>query len=123
VEFVGPKWGDALIPYLQNCSLVVVPSEWFEPSPYVIYEALAAGKAVVGTQMGGIPDLITPATGLLVPPGQPEALAAALESIAGDPKRAREMGRAARQWAEAHLSPSTYYTQIARLYRELIENR
>lgn len=118
VEFVGPKWGADLTPYLAASSVVAVPSEWHEPSPYVIYQALAAGKPVVCTRMGGMPDLVTEESGLLVPPKDPMQLAAALESIAGDPMRARAMGRAARRWAEANLDPVAYYERIKAVYRE-----
>ncbi len=118
VEFVGPKWGAELAPYLSRSAVVVVPSEWHEPSPYVVYQALAAGKPVVCTHMGGMPALITEETGLLVPPQDPAQLAAALESIAGDPARARAMGQAARRWAEANLDPQAYYERIKAVYRD-----
>lgn len=118
VEFVGPKWGDELKPYLLRCRLVVVPSLWFEPSPYVIYQALASGKAVVASEMGGMPDLITPETGRLAPAGDAGALAGRLESIAFDDAKLREMGRAARRWAEVNLSPATYYEKLMDVYEQ-----
>lgn len=119
IEFVGPKWGDELTPYLSRCSLVVVPSLWHEPSPYVIYQALGSGKPVVGSRIGGIPDLITEETGLLANPGDVDDLAEAIGSISRDQARLRRMGQAARAWAEHKLDPEKYYHKVAELYQSI----
>jgi len=116
IEFVGPKWGDELAPYLENCRAVVVPSLWYEPSPYVIYQALSAGKPVVANRVGGIPDLITETTGRLSSPGNIEELAGHLAELCSDASLAEEMGRNARTWAEDHLSPEVYYRNIMAVY-------
>ena len=119
IEFVGPKWGDELTPFLQNCSLVVVPSLWFEPSPYVIYQAFGSGKPVVASRVGGIPDMITPETGSLVEPGNVDEIAEAIGSICSDRDKLKRMGIAARQWAETKLSPALYYQRIMEVYEEI----
>jgi glycosyltransferase involved in cell wall biosynthesis len=121
IEFAGPKWGDALIPYLLGAKLVVVPSIWYEPSPYVIYQSLASGKPIVASNIGGIPDLITEETGLLVKPGSVSDLAANLESIAFDVARLKQMRQAARHWAEQNLDPEIYYAKLMRLYETVID--
>jgi glycosyltransferase involved in cell wall biosynthesis len=123
VEFVGPKWGDDLIPYLTRARLVVVPSVWYEPSPMVIYQALATGKPVIGSDIGGIPDLLTEETGLLFEPGSVEDLAEKIESLAFDDKRLGSMGRAARHWAEVNLDPERYYDSLMQLYSQVIEEK
>jgi glycosyltransferase involved in cell wall biosynthesis len=119
IEFVGPKWGDALTPFLQGCKLVVVPSMWFEPSPYVIYQALGSGKPVVASRIGGIPDLITEDTGRLVDAGSVDGLAEAIAALCADQERLRQMGLAARNWAEEKLSPALYYEQIMKVYEDI----
>jgi glycosyltransferase involved in cell wall biosynthesis len=74
-------------------------------------EAMAAGKALVGTRVGGIPALIDHGTtGLLVPPNDPEALAAAINTLAADRPRLDVMGRAARLRAERTIA----------IYREVL---
>jgi glycosyltransferase involved in cell wall biosynthesis len=76
--------------------LVVLPS-LAEGLPNVILEAMAAGKAVVATRTGGVPELVDePATGVLVPPGDPDALAAAILGLLRDPGRRKAMGTAGR---------------------------
>lgn len=118
VDFVGPKWGDELRPYLMKCRAVIVPSLWYEPSPYVIYQALAAGKPVIASRTGGIPDLLTPETGRLVEPGDVEGLAQAIEEVAGDEQKLRAMSSAARAWAERELCPQRYYEKLMHVYDE-----
>ncbi|HMG21291.1 MAG TPA: glycosyltransferase family 4 protein [Kofleriaceae bacterium] len=68
-----------LIPtWMAACDVLVLPSH-VEGTPNVVLEALASGRRVVATSVGGVPDLITSDTvGVLVPPHQPEAMAAAL---------------------------------------------
>src|SRR5207249_11719992 len=66
-------------------------------------EAMARGKPVVATQVGGIPEIIQPGvTGLLVPPGNDATLAQAIASLLANPTTAAEMGRNAR--SEEHTS-------------------
>lgn len=121
VEFVGPKWGAELKPYLQECLAVVVPSLWHEPSPYVIYQAMAEGKPVIGNRVGGIPDLITEETGRLATPGDIDDLATQMASVCETPEKALSMGKAGRAWAEAMLSPQYYYQRLMEVYSPLLD--
>jgi len=75
---VGPQPLAAIPTWMAACDVLVLPSH-AEGTPNVVLEALACGRRVVGCAVGGIPDLITSATlGALVPPHQPQVLAAAL---------------------------------------------
>ena len=74
---------------------VVVNSSRNEGTPVALIEALAAGRPVVATRVGGTPDLLGEDRGLLVPPGDPAALAAAILDALRDPEAARA-ARAAR---------------------------
>jgi glycosyltransferase involved in cell wall biosynthesis len=81
--------------WLGACNVLTLPS-WSEGTPNVVLEALAAGRRVVATDVGGIPDLITsPEVGTLVPVRAPEALADALSSALSqdyDPARVAKLG-------------------------------
>lgn len=80
---------------------VVMPSEWPENAPMVIYEAFASGKPVVGTAMGGIPELVHDGVdGLVVPPADAGALRRALGELAAAPRRAADMGARGREKVE-----------------------
>jgi len=71
----------------------------------VLLEAMSYGVPVVGSNVGGIPDIVTDGeTGLLVPPGDPAALAGALERLAADPVLAQRLGEAGRRHVRAHFS-------------------
>lgn len=98
LEFLGPR---ADIPrLLTEASLFVLPSRW-EGLPVALLEALAAGRPVIATRVGGVPEVVRDGVdGLLVEPDDPAALAEAIASLLRDPARAAAMGSAPR-------SPST----------------
>jgi glycosyltransferase involved in cell wall biosynthesis len=89
----------------------------------VSVEAMAFGRPVVGTNVGGIPEVIVDTvTGRLVKPGDPEGLADALADILGDPLRARQMSIAAREAAEA-FGAEHFLDKLEETYGELIHSR
>jgi len=92
----------------------------YEPLGIVNLEAMACGTAVVASRVGGIPEVVADgATGLLVPPDDPAALADALNALARDPGRAQAYGKAGRERAVAEFSWPTVATATAGLYGEL----
>ncbi len=105
---------------LAALDLVVSSSQW-EGMPNVIMEAMAAGKPVVATAVGGTPELVTPEeTGLLVPPQDPEALAQACQKMMENPDRAVEMGRAGRSRIEKSFSIEKMVRDTENIYRRLL---
>ncbi len=104
---------------LRACDLFVHPSHQ-EGFSNAILEAMAAGKAVVATAVGGTPEAVSPGeTGLLVPPGDPESLARATASLLLDPQEARRMGEAGRARAAGRFSLEGMARAMERLYEEL----
>lgn len=90
---------------LRGSHLLVHPSHR-EQMPNAVLEGMAAGLPVVATAVDGIPDAVEDGvTGLLVPPGDPAALAAAMVRVLRDPRAARAMGGAGRERAERLFSP------------------
>jgi glycosyltransferase involved in cell wall biosynthesis len=83
----------------------------------VIIESFARGRGVVATDAGGIPDLVThEREGLLIPPADVEALAAALERVLTDRELALRLGAAARErYVEWHSTPEELATELRRL--------
>jgi glycosyltransferase involved in cell wall biosynthesis len=93
-----------------RASVAVVPSVVREGMGQVAIEAMLVGRAVVASDIGGLRDVIEPgATGLMVPPGDPGALAAALDSLLDDPEKRHRMGETgrlrARQFEAAAVAP------------------
>jgi glycosyltransferase involved in cell wall biosynthesis len=88
--------------------------------PLAVLEAMAAGIPVVATRVGGVPELVVDGeTGLVVEPDSPEALAAALDSLAGDPARRRDLGSRGQERARKEFSPERMASRTVALYRDL----
>ncbi len=118
VRILGPR-ADG-VDLLGLSDVVVLPSVAAEGLPIVILEALALGKPVVATRVGGIPEVIQDGkTGLLVLPGDPQALADAVSALLADPARAAAMAARGRAAVRARFSADAMVRQIERLYLEL----
>jgi glycosyltransferase involved in cell wall biosynthesis len=90
---------------LRAIDVFVLSSNTVECFPMALLEAMAAGRPAVCTAVGAVPEIIAePATGYLVPPRDPAALADRLVHVLSDSELAHQMGRAARARVEAHFS-------------------
>ncbi len=90
--------------------------------PLAILEAFACGVPMVGTGLGGIPELIEPGVdGAIVPPNDPRALGAALRDLAHDPARAHALGGAGRAKVERDFSSDAHLERLWSLYDEARE--
>jgi glycosyltransferase involved in cell wall biosynthesis len=114
VQLLGPR--DDVPGLMRAADLLVLPSLW-EGMPNVVLEAMAARRAVVATAVEGSEDLVVPgASGWLVPPGDPDALSAALLDAASDPSRLSRFGAAARVRVEAEYTPARTILAYERLW-------
>jgi glycogen(starch) synthase len=99
LDWVSP---DRVLELMNKATLVIVPSRWPEPFGLVALEAAMMGRPVVASAVGGLPEIVEHGvSGLLVPPNDHEALAAAVDKILRDPSAARLLGPTARQRARA----------------------
>ena len=122
VTFLGLVSRTELPALLARTDVVVLPSYW-EGLPVSLIEALSAGKAIVASRVGGNPELVTDGlNGLLVPPGDAEALAEALLGLASDPERVRRMGAASREcFAAGGFAPAAVAAQHLTAYWRAIK--
>jgi len=102
---------------------VAVLSSDNEGTPVSLIEAAAAGLPAVATDVGGVHEVVSEETGVLVPPGDPAALGNALAAIAGDEDRRRRFGAAARRRALERYDAARLLADIDALYRELLPGR
>jgi glycosyltransferase involved in cell wall biosynthesis len=118
VQFMG--WCSDVPRVLSALDLFVLPS-FNEGLPRSILEAMAAAVPVVASNVGGNAELVVAGrTGLLVPPRDPDALAAAIEKILGAPDTARQMGRAGRLLVEQHFSLRNAARGVEQVFDQLL---
>ena len=94
-----------------------------EPEPFgtVVAEAMTAGVAVVATQGGGVAEYVRPGeTGLQVPMGDVDALAAAIERLLRDPELRQSLSKRASEFALREFRPSLYAERVVALYRQVL---
>ena len=104
VTFRGRLAGRELVEAYRQATILALPT-LFDSAPTVLVEAMACGVPVVSTTVGGIPELVESGVeGLLVPPADLKAFTRALDSLLGDPARARAMGAAGRARVERSLN-------------------
>lgn len=104
----------------ERAAFGVMPSLWPDPSPGVVREGMAKGKAIVATNIGGTPEMIVhERTGLLVPPGDAPALAQAMQRLIDEPTLCAQLGKAAQAYADAFMA-AVSVPQFEELYRQVL---
>jgi D-inositol-3-phosphate glycosyltransferase len=119
VDFRGPQLQSALPDYYRAADLCLVPSH-HETFGMAALEAMACGATVVASRVGGLATTIQDGiTGVLVPPRDDAALAAAIASLLADAPRRRSLGRQATRWAQGYAWPSVARA-LVEVYDELV---
>lgn len=115
---------DVVRAWCQSHDVLVFPSEWDEPFAAVPLEAMSAGMAVVATAAGGTPEAVVDGeTGLLVAPGDPEALAQAIGRLAQDEELRLRVGRNASRVVRERFDIGTYVDRLEACYRDRLVER
>lgn len=109
------------IPDLLAAADVAVCCSDFEGGPLSVMEYMGAGLPVIATRVGGLPEIIRDGeNGVLIPPRDPDALAAAAAELLADPERRRRMGEAGRELLEREYGFDTYIARLQDLYERLL---
>lgn len=118
---VGYLAGDELKEMIDRAAVVVVPSECYENCPMSVLEAMAYGKPVVGSRMGGIPELVEDGkTGLLFDAGNVNELSSVLDRLMSSAELRRQLGMAGRQRAETAFSLDSHNVGLMDIYRTIL---
>jgi len=121
IEFLGYQSGEALYSEIKKSRATVLPAEWYENAPMSVLESYALGKPVIGSNIGGIPELISnDQTGWTFTSGNHQELSALLVNVfnLGD-SRISEMGELARSTVETKFNKRIYLDSMLNLYKDL----
>lgn len=120
-EFTGFVTGSALEAVIAAASIIAVPSEWHENCPMSVLEAMALGKPVVASRIGGIPELVRDGrTGLLFSPKNISELTSKIQALLSNSDLRRRLGAEARKVAETEYSLQKHGETLFSLYRDVI---
>ena len=123
VRWLGAQSQEQLVPLYRAATAVVIPSEG-EGLGLVAVEAQLCETPVIAFRSGGLPDVVSDgATGLLTPPGDVGALAAAMDAVLARDDRGASLGRAGRDAALARFSPNVVASHYASIYESVINDR
>ena len=121
VQFLGNKSKDELKSLVSRSKFVVVPSEWYDNSPLVIYESFSMGKPVIGAKLGGIAELVDhDCNGLHFEAGNVSELCDKISYLSDNPNLIDQFSKEARLKAEREFSPQPHYEKMLALYNDLI---
>ncbi len=124
IEFIGYKSGDELKNEIKKSMFVVLPSEWYENNPRTVLESFALGKPVIGSRIGGIPELVKDnETGLTFEPQNSEDLREKILFLIKNPDKIIQMGKNARKFVEENHNPEKYYKELIKIYQIAINKQ
>ncbi len=121
IHFAGWVKNKDLDIYYEKASIVVIPSVWPENFPTVCNEAMSAGRPVIGTNVGGIPEIIDDGVnGYLVEPQSPEQIAEKVIKLFSEENLLKEFGKNARKKAE-EFGIEKYSENTVKIYEEVLD--
>ena len=123
VEFLGYKQGEELTSLVSGAYFVIVPSEWYENNPLSIIESLSLGTPVIGSNIGGIPELIQDEkTGFTFTMGSPADLTKTIrKAIAIPEEKLYEMSIACNKFAQQHFSADKHFNYLISIYQSILK--
>ncbi|MHB8168809.1 MAG: glycosyltransferase [Thermoleophilia bacterium] len=118
IHFVG--FHEEIQPYLERCNIFVMPANRQEPLGIVMLEAMAASRAVIATNGGGVAEIVKDGeTGILVQVGDDRGMAAAIVSLARDPEKRRRLAQRGHEIVRQRFSEEAMLAEIAGIYQEV----
>lgn len=121
IYFLGALYGNDLDIVLKDALFTVVPSEWLEPSPYVVLQSYAYGKPVIANDVGGLTDIVKDGvTGMLSKLKNVGSLTNCIRMMYDNRENTIKMGKSARQLLENKYNPEKYYYSTIQLFNKLI---
>ena len=124
VFFQGYKNQEEIKEIIGNAKFVLVPSEWYDNSPLVIYESFSMGKPVIGSDLGGIPELVDDGeNGFVFRAGDSNDLKDKILKLLESDNLIKSFGKAAREKAELEFEPKVHYEIMIKKYEKLLQEK
>ena len=107
--------------YTRKCRFLVIPSIWYENGPYSVIETQSIGKAIIGADIGGIPELvINNENGLTYKFDDVKELEKKMQELFENKELAEKFGKNAKKFSEQEYSPEKYYKKIEKIYKKIL---
>lgn len=120
IEYVGFKSGAELNDLIVKSSFVVVPSEWYENNPMTIVESFLLGKPVIGSNIGGIPELVTNETGFIFEPADTLSLCVAIQSAENMTKEEYDIvSDNCFNFAKKYFHEQNHFNELMKIYNKV----
>jgi glycosyltransferase involved in cell wall biosynthesis len=122
ITIVGPIYAPEMYEYVRKAKALIIPSIWYENNPIIILQAMALGKPVLGSDRGGVPELIEQGvTGFTFDPMSLRAWKDTLDKF--EASDIEQMGRNARRYVETIASPKVHYEQLMEIFQKVIKSK
>ncbi len=123
IHFLGHLEKEKVIYLIKRSLFTVCPSEWYENLPYSIVEAMLLGKPVVGSKIGGIPELVIDGlTGFTFVPGDAVSLKNKITDLLSDRKKCEILGNEAQKHVAELVNIETHYKKMEIIFQKIIRN-
>jgi glycosyltransferase involved in cell wall biosynthesis len=120
VEFLGFHQSDRVLREVAGAKFLVIPSEWYENNPLSVIESMAVGTPVIGSDIGGIPELVTLDRGFLYKASDEVELVQMIKAaISFSPEKYSEMSMNGRKFVAEHMNKEHFYSQLMSVYKQL----
>lgn len=123
VNMLGRIWSDQLDTIISSSLMLIVPSEWYEPNPYVVLQAYENEIPVIASNIGGLPDMVQEnKTGLLFKMGDFVELSDKIQLLYKDKELRKKLGKNGRSFLE-NYKPEKFYSYHIDLYQKLLKKK
>ncbi len=124
IELLGYCKGALLWEHISSARFTVVPSEWYENNPMSIIESLMLGVPVIGSRVGGIPEILVQNHGFLFEMSSVDSLREAIEKSTSTTQESYDkMSQNAMRFAKDNFSPESHYNSLLNIYSNLIVDK
>ena len=123
IKLLGFLNNEEVKKYVSECSFMVIPSIWYENGPYSVLEAQCIGKAIIGANIGGIPEFVKDnVCGLTYSYESAEELSLKINELLADKAKLKQYSKKAKEMAREEYNSKSYYDKIIKVYEKVINH-